>query len=347
MRLLPDQASNFAPEIDYIFYVILGLSIFFAIGVVIALMYFGVKYRAGNKVDRSRPPYHNTKLELAWSVIPFLIGVPIFVWSAKVFIEMYSPKNTANSLNISVVGKQWMWHIQHPTGQRENNELHIPLGRDVKLTMISQDVIHSFFVPDFRVKKDVLPGRFTTVWFRPTKVGKYYLFCAEYCGTDHAKMGGYVYVMQPEDYEKWLHNSQWGMNVGKAPETMAERGHRLFVSRGCEGCHGVGKEGTAPSLLGLYGKERVLSDGRRIVADEDYIRRAIFEPDVMTVQGYQKLMPSFSGQLDEQQIFEIISYIRSLTTTLPSGQLKAEGQRTALVTEAAKPDAASKSEGNQ
>lgn len=330
MRFVPEQASNFAPEVDYIFYVLLALTIFFTFGVVFAIIYLSVKYRAGSKANRTRPPHHNTALELAWSVIPFLMGVPVFLWSAKLYVEMYSPKNTAGALNISVVGKQWMWHIQHPTGQRENNELHIPVNRDIKLMMISQDVIHSFFIPDFRTKKDVLPEYFSTQWFRATKVGKYHLFCAEYCGTNHSEMIGTVYVMTPEDYQKWLSDTKWGMNKFGRPDTMVEQGEKLFVTR-CAGCHGAGKAATAPSLAGLFGKEREMADGRRITADEDYIRRSIYEPDAMVVKGYQNIMPSFKGQIDEQQVFEIIAYINSLSnpqiqagTTLPTASRKQE-----------------------
>lgn len=345
MRYYPEQASNFAHEVDLLYFIILGLTIFFTAGVVIAIIYLGAKYRAGSRADRSRPPHHNTKLELAWTIIPFVIGVPIFAYSAKLFIEMYSPKRSANALNISVVGKQWMWHIQHPTGQRENNELHIPLGRDIKLTMIAQDVIHSFFIPEFRLKKDVVPGRFTTFWFRPTKVGKFYLFCAEYCGTKHSEMIGHVYVMTPEDYEKWLEETKWGIGNTSPTRSMEEAGEALFNVRGCAGCHGVGKEATAPSLVGLFGKERELEDGRRVIADEDYIRRSIYEPDTMTVKGYQKLMPSYMGQIEERQVFELIEYIKSLGRPKQM-QPKAAGEGQMTETRQAG-SATTKSEGNQ
>jgi cytochrome c oxidase subunit 2 len=323
LQVMPERASTFADGIDTLYLVILGMATFFAVLVIIAVIYFAVKYRAGSKADRSHPHNHNLKLELAWSIIPLLMTFPIFYYAAKMFVEMYTPLNIKNSLNISVVGKQWMWQLQHPTGQRENNELHVPVGRYVKLTMISQDVIHSFFVPAFRIKRDVLPGRYVSQWFKATKTGKFHLFCAEYCGTKHSEMTGTVYVMEPADYEKWLSQTQWGTKPLK--ETMAQAGERLYYERKCDSCHDQGREKVvAPSLAALFGKERTLTDGRTVVADEEYLRRSIYEPDTQKVSGFEPVMPSFKGILDEQQVLQLIEYIKSLQT--PELGRKTEGR---------------------
>ncbi|GIV02014.1 MAG: hypothetical protein KatS3mg015_0844 [Fimbriimonadales bacterium] len=219
----PEGASKAAFEMDALYLFIVGLTIFFSAIVFGLVLYFVGKYYAGSKADRSNPSFHNLKLELAWSLIPLALGLFVFVWAAKLYVEVQAPISSENALDIYVVGKQWMWQMQHPTGQRENNELHIPVGRPVKLTMISQDVIHSFFVPAFRVKNDVVPGRYRTLWFEPTKVGKYHLFCAEYCGTKHSEMVGWIYVMEPEDYEKWLKDNQWGMGNEKGDDGRGRR----------------------------------------------------------------------------------------------------------------------------
>ncbi|MCH8275308.1 MAG: cytochrome c oxidase subunit II [Armatimonadetes bacterium] len=309
--LMPEQASNFAQEMDLLYYVLIGLTVFFALLVFVPMLYFVVKYRAGSKADRTRPTYHNLKLELAWSLIPLAMGLVVFVWGAKLFVEMYTPLESENALQITVVGKQWMWHLQHPTGQRENNELHIPTGRPIQLTMISQDVIHSFFVPAFRIKRDVLPGRYVTMWFEATKTGRYHLYCAEYCGTDHAKMTGWVYVMKPEEYERWLVASKWGAVSDAARDTMAEAGERLYNDMQCNSCHDPAAQ-NAPSLAGLFGKERRLSDGRVVTAGEDYIRRSIYKPNSMKVIGYEPIMPTYEGLIDEQEVLQLIAYIRSV-----------------------------------
>lgn len=308
--IFPEQASNFAQEMDLLYAVLVGLSVLFGLLVFVPLLYFVIKYRVGTKADRSNPPHHNLKLELAWSIIPLAMGLPVFVWAANLFVRMYTPIKVEDSLEITVIGKQWMWHLQHPTGQRENNELHIPVGRQIKLTMISQDVIHSFYVPAFRIKKDVLPARYSTQWFTATKPGKYHLLCAEYCGTDHSKMGGYVYVLRPDEYEQWLKSTTWGM---ASTETMEQAGQRLFNDLGCVACHGPGAERPIP-LDGIYGMERVLRDGRRVIADEEYIRMSIFQPDAMVVAGYEPSMMSFKGLIDEQEILQLIAYIKSLGT---------------------------------
>jgi cytochrome c oxidase subunit 2 len=311
----PDQASNFAQEVDLLYILLIGISAFFSLIVFVPIIIMVSKYRMGTKANRKLVHHHNLKLELAWTLIPMMMGVPVFLWAAKLFVDMYQPMEAKNALEISVIGKQWMWQLQHPTGQRENNELHVPLGRVVKLTMISQDVIHSFYVPAFRIKKDVIPGSYHSQWFIPTKEGKYHLFCAEYCGTDHSKMIGTVFVMKPEDYEKWLKNEQWGIGNLRRAETMKEAGERLFTELGCNSCHTVSGGGGTDKvpLAGVFGTERLLSDGRRVLADEEYVRTSIYEPDQMCVAGHNPIMPSFKGRVDEQQVLELITYIKSLS----------------------------------
>jgi cytochrome c oxidase subunit 2 len=317
----PEQASNFATDVDYLYLVLIGLTLFFSIIVFVPIIVMVMKYRQGTKADRSNVHHHNLRLELTWTIIPLLMGLPVFWWGADLYTEMYSPIEGGNVLSIDVVGKQWMWHLQHPTGQRENNELHIPVGRPVRLRMISQDVLHAFFVPAFRVKKDVIPGTYHEIWFEATKVGKYHLFCAEFCGTKHSEMTGYVTVMEPEDYEQWLEETKWGTNnliATKAkPETTAEAGERLFVETGCANCHGPKDDGQFVSLMGIYGSDRRLEDGRIVNADDDYIRMSIYQPDAMKVAGHDADMPSFKGQLDEQQVMQLIAYIRTLKNGQP------------------------------
>jgi cytochrome c oxidase subunit 2 len=311
IAILPESASNFAQKIDVLFWAITGLAFLFFLLVVVPATWFLIKYRASSPADRSNPVHHNTALEMAWSLIPFALGVGIFIWAAKLYVEMYTPPEGVNALEIRVVGKQWMWHLQHPTGQRENNELHLPAGRPVHVMLISQDVIHSFAIPAFRVKMDVLPGRYTNLWFTPTKPGRYRLFCAEFCGPKHSEMTGWVYVMEPAEYEKWLQETRWGQIQ---METMAEAGERLYLTKQCGACHdpGVGK---APPLAGLFGSKRKLRDGREVVANEEYIRRSLFEPNAMQVQGYEPIMPTFQGQLDEIEVLQLIEYIKSLKTS--------------------------------
>lgn len=310
----PEQASNFATEVDYLYLILIGLTVLFSLIVFVPILVMVMKYKQGTKADRTNVHHHNLKLELAWTAIPFMMGLPVFWYGADLFVDMYTPIEGASVLNIDVVGKQWMWHLQHPTGQRENNELHIPLGRPIQLRMISQDVLHAFFVPAFRIKKDVIPGYYHEQWFVATKPGRYHLFCAEFCGTKHSEMIGYVTVLEADEYEKWLEANKWGTN--NLTETSVEAGGRLFVEMGCVTCHGK-KEGPYVPLAEIYGTERRLSDGRSVTADDDYIRTSIYRPDAMKVAGYDADMPSFKGQLDEQQVMQLIAYIKSLTNETP------------------------------
>jgi cytochrome c oxidase subunit 2 len=242
-------------------------------------------------------------LELAWSLIPLGIAIGIFTWSSKVFVSMHvAPKD---AMEVYVVGKQWMWKIQHPQGNREINTLHVPVGKPVKLIMTSQDVIHSFYIPAFRIKQDVLPGRYTTQWFEATTVGEYHLFCAEYCGTSHSGMIGRVVVMEPSEYEQWLAG-----NVGQL--AMGSTGQQLFQQFGCQTCHKEGSGQRGPALDGLFGSEVVLSNGQRVLADQEYIRESILSPAAKTVKGFQVLMPTYRTQLTPDQVNQLVEYVKSL-----------------------------------
>jgi cytochrome c oxidase subunit 2 len=233
------------------------------------------------------------------------IALFIFGWSAKLYLDMHVPP--ANAMEIYVVGKQWMWKIQHPEGNREINELHVPVGRPIKLIMTSQDVIHSFYIPAFRVKQDVLPGRYTTQWFEASKPGEYHLFCAEYCGTSHSGMIGKVIAMEPAEYEQWL------MGTSRTGVAMASSGAELFDRYGCRTCHRQDTGPRGPALDGLWGKTVKLATGQTVMADQEYIRESILNPAAKTVAGYQQLMPSYRNQLTNEQVNQLIEYIRTLT----------------------------------
>src|ERR1700722_2960733 len=243
--LFPEQASSVAGEVDALYFFLIGISVFFSLLIAGLVIFFAIKYRRRSETEAAPPPPHEgLALEIVWSVIPLGISMVIFVWGASLFIKIERPPNDA--LEVYVVGKQWMWKLQHMEGQREINELHIPVGRDVRLKMTSEDVIHDFFVPAFRVKQDVVPGRYTTAWFRPTKVGKYHLFCSQYCGTKHSGMIGWVYVMEPADYQTWL-------SGGSGEGTLAERGDKLFQDLACANCHHPDGTGRGPSLVDVAG----------------------------------------------------------------------------------------------
>ncbi len=310
---LPEQASTFAPVYDALFYSVLGLTGVVAAGVFVLIVHFAYKYRVGSKADRGAPPAAAQKrrdraMEVAWIAIPLVFFLAIFGWAAGIY---FSDLNAApaNALQIFVVAKQWMWKVEHTNGGREINELHVPRGYPVKLVMTSQDVIHSFFVPAFRVKRDVLPGRYATLWFQATRAGEFHLFCAEYCGTDHSRMGGRIVVMEPAEYQRWLNASN---ATGTTTATMAERGSARFRELGCGGCHGIGSTVRAPRLEGLFGRPVPLQDGRVVVADQAYIRDSILLPSKDVAAGYAPVMPSYAGQVGEDDLLELAEYIASL-----------------------------------
>jgi cytochrome c oxidase subunit II len=305
--LFPEQASTNAGKVDAIFLAELGVVLFFTFFICFLILFLAVRYRRAARVDRSNPPRTSHKIEALWIGIPLLLGFVMFVGGTVVFFDLYAPPGDA--FTVYVVGKQWMWKLQHPEGRREINELHVPVGEAVQLRMTSEDVIHSFFVPEFRIKQDVLPGRYTTIWFRPTRPGKYHLFCAEYCGTNHSVMGGWVYVMEPADYQRWLTE---GTDSGVS---MAKQGQELFVQHHCAGCHGVNSTVKAPRLEGVYGRPVPIQQGTGygfITADERYIRDSILLPKSQVVAGYDPVMPSFAGQIGEDDLLKIIEYIKSI-----------------------------------
>ncbi|MFN0158560.1 MAG: cytochrome c oxidase subunit II [Bacteroidota bacterium] len=300
--LLPDRASTVAGEIDALYYFLVMVSLFFSLVIVIGLVYSAVRYRKGSKASRAGAVHDNLKLELAWSIIPLFISIGIFVWAARIFFDMHVAPPGA--MEIYVVGKQWMWKVQHPEGNREINELHVPIGKPVRLIMTSQDVIHSFYIPAFRIKQDVLPGRYSTQWFEATKTGEYHLFCAEYCGTSHSGMIGKVVVMEQADYEQWL--------SGAGSATMAVTGEQLFQQYGCQTCHKSGPTQRGPALVGLFGKQVKLASGETVTANEEYIRESILSPNKKLTQGYQPMMPTYKDQLNQEQLNHIVEYVKSL-----------------------------------
>jgi cytochrome c oxidase subunit 2 len=310
--LTPEQASTIAPNIDLLFWVITAVSAVFTVGVATAIIYFAVKYRRGSQADRSRPIHTSLKLELAWSVGPFLLSLVFFFWAAAAYFQMYRVP-TRSGIEINVVGKQWMWKIQHPNGRREINTLHVPVGQPVKLSLTSQDVIHAFYVPAFRIKRDVLPGRISTAWFEATKTGTYHLFCAEYCGTEHSRMIGSVVVMEPEDYEEWLTHGN------AAQETPAQAGERLFNSYGCATCHARTSTFRAPKLEGLFGTQvqvkTAAGEVETVTVDEQYLRESIHNSQARVVVGYDPVMPVYRNQIGDEEVLQLIAYIKSLAST--------------------------------
>jgi cytochrome c oxidase subunit 2 len=265
---------------------------------------FAIKYRRRSEDEQPEQTHGNLVLELSWTIIPLFLSLFVFLLGADVFFRLQRPPS--DPLEIYAVGKQWMWKIQHESGKREINTLHVPKGQPVRLTMTSEDVIHDFFIPAFRVKNDVLPGRYTTLWFEATQTGEFHLFCAEYCGTQHSGMIGKVIVLEPADYHDWLMGASSG-------ESMVEAGERQFQKLGCETCHKSTATGRGPSLVGLYDKPVTLSNGQEIVVDSDYIRESILQPRAKIVAGYESIMPVFEGQISEQSLLQIASYIKSLS----------------------------------
>jgi cytochrome c oxidase subunit II len=305
-QLFPDQASSFAANTDALYGFLVVLSAFFTVLIFMAIAFLAFYYRRAAVRNRTR--HVGAKywiLEVTWIAIPFLLTMVMFVWGAAAFFEQrVMPQN---AIEINVIGKQWMWKIFHAQGRNEINELHVPVGQPVVLRMISEDVIHSFFVPAFRVKMDVLPGRYTSMWFQATQPGEFHLFCTEYCGTDHADMRGRVVVMQPADYAEWL--------AGGEQQAPVTAGEELFTQNRCDTCHFQGGQPRGPSLVNLFGQPVRLANGETVTADEAYLRESILTPAAKVVAGFQPVMPTFEGQLSEEQIFHLIQYIKSLSVT--------------------------------
>jgi len=295
-------ASTLGTTVDVLFLTMLGVTGAVAIAVAVCIGYFTIRYRRSSGADRSNPPSRVRWVEVTWTATPLIIFLGIFLWSSAVFSQFYRPPRDA--LRVHVLAKQWMWKVEHDNGRREIDTLHVPVGRPVELIMTSQDVIHSFFVPAFRIKQDVLPGRYTSLWFTATRSGHFSLFCAEYCGTSHANMGGGITVMPQAEFAKWLAS-------GPEQAGLAARGFEIYRRVGCSGCHEPTSTVHAPGLTGLYGRPVHLSDGSTVVADETYIRDSILQPQKQVVAGFAPVMPSFQGQLDEDDLIALIAFLKS------------------------------------
>jgi cytochrome c oxidase subunit II len=300
--LWPERASTMAGNVDALYIFLLVVTGTFTLLIFVLIAVFAVKYR--QKPGRSATQIEGSlALEATWTLIPFGLFMVMFVWGAMIYMDEAQPPK--NAMDVFVVGKQWMWKLQHPEGVREINQLHVPVGRDVRLTMISQDVIHSFYIPSFRIKQDVLPGRYSTIWFHAIKPGRYHLFCAEYCGTMHSGMIGEVVVMEPADYSAWL-------SGGSGEGSMASTGQKLFQELGCSSCHRSDTQGRGPNLVGVYGKPVLLDTGSVVVADDNYVRESILNPGAKVVSGFKPIMPTFNGIVSEEQVLSLIAYVKSL-----------------------------------
>ena len=303
ISLFPEQASTLAADVDALYLFIVAVTAFFGILVTVVVLVFAVKYRTNDPQAVGARIHGSIPLELAWSIIPFIISIVIFAWAANVFFDLHRPPD--QSLEIYATGKRWMWKFQHLDGQNEINELHVPVGRPVKITFTSEDVIHSMFFPAFRVKADAIPGRYSSVWFSATRVGEFHLFCAEYCGTKHSGMVGRVVVMEPADYQAWLTGSIGG-------GSLAARGERLFSDLACNTCHLSDGRGRGPSLVAKFGTSEELVSGGQVSIDEAYLRESILTPHAKIVAGYQPLMPTFQGLVSEENVMALVEYVKSL-----------------------------------
>ncbi|MEK0083958.1 cytochrome c oxidase subunit II [Benzoatithermus flavus] len=303
VELWPASASAYAREIDRLIWSYTGLILFLAVPIIACLVVFAIRYRRGSDADRSNPPVHGLRLELAWTGLPFLATLVFYFWAADLYSRQWVPPK--DTLDIAIVAEQWMFKAEHPGGQREIDELHVPAGRPVRLVMTSQDVIHSFYLPALRLKQDVLPGRYTTLWFEADTPGTYALRCAEYCGSEHSAMGGRFVVLSPKDYAAWL-------ATFSVDRTLAQEGEALFRRLGCSGCHGARSVARAPSLAGISGKPQPLADGSIVIADEQYVRDSILQPKRQVVAGFAPIMPSFEGQIGEEDLVRLVAYVKSL-----------------------------------
>jgi len=304
LPFFPEQASAQAGQIDAIYFFMVAVTAFFSLLIGALVVVFAVKFRRRHHDEIGVAIHGSLALELLWTVIPLGIVMVMFAWGAKVFFDLYRPP--AGAMEIFIVGKQWMWKAQHADGQREINELHVPVGRPVKLVMGSEDVIHSYYIPEFRVKADVIPGRYNSLWFTATKPGRYHLFCAEYCGTRHSGMIGWVTVMEPMDFQAWL-------SGGPTTASPVAAGEKLFNDLACNTCHQAGPQGRGPVLAGVYGKPVELQGGGTVTADDAYIRESIVNPQAKVVNGFQPIMPTFQGLVTEEQLLQLIAYVRSLS----------------------------------
>jgi cytochrome c oxidase subunit 2 len=305
LQLWPDQASAYSGEVDRLVLGFTVLIVLLSAPVFILMFIFAVKYRRGRVANRKHPANRNVWLEVSWSIIPFVLILGFYVWATRLFFDIHHAP--AGALEIRVIAKQWMWKFQHPGGQAEIDELHVPVGETVKLTMASQDVIHSLYIPALRLKQDVVPGRYTTLWFTADKPGTYPLRCAEFCGVDHSTMGGQFFVMSATDYARWL-------DLSAVDQSLATQGAALFRERGCSGCHGPAATVHAPRLEGLFNSPVPLQSGEVVTADEQYIRDSILLPQSQIAAGYPAIMPTFQNILSEEDVLKLVAYIKSLAT---------------------------------
>jgi cytochrome c oxidase subunit 2 len=301
--LLPPSASSVAAEMDLLYLFITAVSAFFVVLVAALVVIFAIKYRRRHPDEVGADIHGSLALELTWTFIPFVLAMVMFVWGADLFFRLSRPP--ADAMEVFVVGKRWMWKVQHPDGMREINEMHVPIGRNIRVTLASEDVIHDYSIPAFRVKMDVVPGKLTTLWFNATVPGEYHLFCAEYCGTKHSGMIGTVTAMLPQDYEAWLAG-------GRSTGTPAQNGERLFTDLACITCHKQDATGRGPSLHGVFGSQVSLANGSTVTADENYLRESIMNSQAKIVAGYQPIMPAFQGQVSEESLLQLIAYIKTL-----------------------------------
>ncbi|HEX9163867.1 MAG TPA: cytochrome c oxidase subunit II [Thermoanaerobaculia bacterium] len=306
--LWPERASTFAGPVDTLFIALIIVTGTVSVLIWLLIIYFAIKYRRRPDNELAQEYEPPKALEVGWIVVPTLIFLGIFVWGS--WLYFHEQRVPANALDVYATGRQWMWKFQHAGGQREINALHVPLNRPVRITMASEDVIHSLWFPAFRVKMDVLPSRYRTMWFQATKTGSYHIFCAEYCGTLHSGMIGWVQVMQPTEYQRWL--------AGGPEGSLASQGQTLFQKYACNTCHTNDATGRGPVLVGLYGKEVMLNDGRTVVADDNYIRESILNPQAKIVRGFGPIMPTFQGQVSEDDLLKLLAYVRSLGAQRPS-----------------------------
>lgn len=306
--LLPEQASSIAHRVDAIIHVFVGVAALAVFLIAGAVIYFAVRYRRAKRPDTPARTRTVIAVEVAWITIPLVVFLTFFVWGARVFLEQFS-QAPSNAYQVFVLGKQWMWKFEHPSGRREINEIHLPINRPVEFIMISQDVIHSAFVPAFRLKHDVLPNQYTKLSFEPSRVGRYHLFCSQYCGTNHSVMTGQVVVQAQKDFEYWLTSVQ-GQN------SPASIGKALTGTLQCVTCHKSGSSETAPSLEGLFGRKVLLSNGDTVVADENYIRESILDPKRKIAGFYKNVMPSYRGKVSEEDLMHLIAYLKSVRAQL-------------------------------
>jgi len=300
--LFPEQASSVSPLVDGLYLGLVAITGVVSLLIWVVIFYFAIKYRRRPDNELAQEQEPPAALEMTWIIIPTIIFIVIFVAGAWVFFRIN--RVPSNALEVYATGRQWMWKFQHPTGQREINTLHVPVGRPVKITMASEDVIHSLWFPSFRVKADVLPNRFRVMWFEATKTGTFHIFCAEYCGTKHSGMVGSVVVMEATEYQRWL--------AGGSEGSLASQGEKLFAKYACNTCHMDTATGRGPVLAGLYGKSRPLTTGQDILVDDNYIRESILNPTAKVAAGFQPIMPTFQGQVSEDDMIRLLSYVKSI-----------------------------------